>query len=355
MTLSKIVWLADGDQPMAWSLIDAEGEVLETGVYPAGAAPTSNGERIMLIVPGQDVRLRRIRTEGASAAQAAAAALWAEREALATGPDQIRVILGPNLGDGTRWAAFVAAGRIEGWRALLDGLNAVVVPDCLLPTEPDETTDFEAIDLGERTALRGLSEALTVESDLVDLVVGDRTVCIASLESLAVRLGGLAQNPPIDLLARERAKALPSSPLRLLALLCVVSVLIAPLAAGLRDALLAQRLNDDSRSIAEAALGRTISTDPATEPEAALKRSLPVGDWTGVSATVFEAVQAVPGARLQRLSLADGQITVDVTYPAYSDLDALVAALKDRGISATVTATVNDEDRISSTLELDRR
>ena len=75
----------------------------------------------------------------------------------------------------------------------------------------------------------------------------------------------------------------------------------------------------------------------------------PPGGLAAVSAALFAAVEQVAGAELDSLSAGPGKgVRATLSYPAFSDLDSIRAALTASGLSMTDQSTVEDGGRVVS-------
>lgn len=342
--------------PANFLTFDANGRVLHRGALLLEDAATTPDVRTVAVAPGADVLVRWLDLPVGGAAQVRAAARWALKDDLAGDPDRTVVALGPATGEG-RLVAAVGAGLLEAWVDYLAGLGiapAAIVPDCLVLPEP-EGEGLNAAAFGADVALRGARFAATVQPDLVEPVAAGRPVTgIEDRETLERLLAVAAAAPAIDLLSGvERRRETARGGWRLAAALAaalIVSPLILTVAAGARDQIVADRAETRTLAlIAEVMPDAAQAADPVEEARRRLAVAPPPGGVTAATAALFAAVEQVEGAELDSLSADPAKgVRATVSYPAFSDLETLRAAMAAAGLSMSDASTVEDGGRVVS-------
>ncbi len=353
-------------QSAPYMVVAPDGAVLDRGVLVPDPVERPGPMRTVAVCPGADVSIRWLDLPPGGAAQLRAAAAWRLRDELAAAPDRVATVVAPPAGaDQPRLVAVVGLGLLQAWSDYLEALGVradVLVPDMLTLSEPGEDDAVLAVAFGENMALRGRRFAVTVQPDLVDLVVGDRRVmALQDPEVVEQALIQAARSPAIDLLdngARERA------PVRVgwrraagLAAALLVSPLLLVAAAAVRDDLTARRL-DAGAVAAIAAVGPDLARDP--DPGGALRRraaaSPPPGGVTAAAAALFAAVEGVEGVDLDALLAApDDGMRATLSHPAWSDMRELDRRMADAGLAVTENATLDEGGRVVSDISIGAR
>ena len=353
-------------QPAPYMIIAPDGFVLDRGLLAVDAVERPEPIRTVAICPGADVSIHWVQLPPGGGAQLRAAAAWSLREDLAATPERLAVVVGPPAGpDQPRLVAVVGHGLLQAWSDYLEAVGVradVLTPDMLTLAEPEEDDVVLAATFGENTALRGRRFAVTVQPDLVDLVVGDRRV--TSLQDAAVierALATAARNPAINLLdnggrdgsaARvgwRRAAALAAA--------LAISPLLLTAAVAARDDMAARRL-DAEAGAAIAAAAPDLAREP--DPVAAVRRRAatapPPGGVTAAAAALFAAVEAIEGAELDAFFATPGDgVKATVSHPAYSDMRKLDRRMADAGMTVTENATFEEGGRVVSDISIGAR
>lgn len=340
--------------PAPWLTVDADGRVLERGHIGIGDPAPIGEMRNVLVVPGSEVAVRRLALEARTDAQARTVALLSLKDQLAGEPERLNAALG-RADEAPRLVAATAALTLQTW---IDwsgdlGLAAdVILPDSLVPTEPDEECVLHAVRFGPRVALRGRDFAASVEPDLIDLVAAGREVrWIDRAEDVERLLIAAALNPPLNLRPGPAPRAAARGDWRLpiaLAAALVVSPLVIALAQGLDDAAEARRLDRETRAMAEALFpGLPPEVDPAAEAGRRAAELPPPGGPAAAAAALFGAMEAVTDADLDALvSDRAGTLRATLTYASPSDLERVKAGLAARGYGLTEESVDDSSGRI---------
>lgn len=351
-------------QPAPYLIVAGDGGVLERGTLAMDAVERPEPMRTVAVTPGADVVVRWLDLPEGSAAQVRAAATWTLRDDLAATPDRLVIAVGPMVSGEPRLVAVVGRSLLEAWVDYLDALGVradALVPDMLTVPAPEDEEEVNALAFGEGMALRGRRFAATVQTDLVDLVLGGRRLApIEDPVAVERALVASARMPLVDLLQggdRERARAAGWRRAGALAAAVVLSPLFLTVAAAARDDLQANRLEAE-------ALALVTQTDPAlarqADPIAALRRRAalapPPGGTSAAAAALFAAVESVEGAELDML-IADPEDGVKATlsHPDYADMQGVSRVMADHGMTVTETATLDDAGRVVSDITIGAR
>jgi general secretion pathway protein L len=120
------------DVPCAYALGDADGSLVELREAPLREAlALAAGRRIVVFVPGADVRLTQVKVPSRQAAKVLQAAPYLLEEQFAEDVETLHFALGPRAADGSYPIAAVAKERMERWLAPLREQN--LTPDWLVP------------------------------------------------------------------------------------------------------------------------------------------------------------------------------------------------------------------------------
>lgn len=353
-------------QPAPYMIVAPDGFVLDRGVLALDAPERPEPMRTVAICPGADVAIRWLDLPPGGAAQVRAAAAWMLRDDMAAAPDRLATVVGPPAGpDQPRLVAVVSHGLLQAWSDYLEALGVradVLTPDMLALSEPEEGDVVLAVTFGENTALRGRRFAVTVQPDLVDLVVGDRRVVPLRDEGVVERaLAQAARSPAINLLdngGRDRTAARVGWRRAAgLAAAVLVSPLLLIAAAAARDDMTARWLETEAVA-AIAAAAPDLAAEP--DPVAALRRRAatapPPGGVTAAAAALFTAVEGLEGVEIDAfLAAPDAGVRVTLTHPAYSDMQELDRRMAGAGLAVTENATLDEGGRVVSDISIGAR
>jgi general secretion pathway protein L len=346
-------------------IIAPDGFVLDRGVLVPDAPERPEPMRTVAICPGADVSIRWLDLPPGGAAQLRAAAAWRLRDDLAATPDRVATVVGPPAGpDQPRLVATVSHGLLQAWSDYLEALGVhadVLTPDMLALSEPEEEDVVLAVTFGENTALRGRRFAVTVQPDLVDLVVGARRIVLHDEDMVERALVQAAQSPVINLFdngARDRTAARVGWRRAAgLAAALAVSPLLLIAATAARDDIAARRLETEAVA-AIAAVAPDLAREP--DPVTALRRRTaaapPPGGVTAAAAALFAAVEGIEGVEIDAFLAAPGDgVRATLSHPAYSDMQELDRRMADAGLAVTENATLDDGGRVVSDISIGAR
>lgn len=356
MSRTRLILIPErADETAPFMTLDASGVVLERGRLSPGTPVTAAVPREVVIVPGARVTMRRLALPAGNAAQRRAAALWALRDELAAPVERLRAAVGAPDADGRVWAAVVdeaVAASWADWLRLSGVSGAVLLPDALA-LEPSTERAATAVRFGEDLALRADDLAATVQPELAEAVAGARPLRIVeNPDEVEAQLIRAALNPPLDLSAPVRPATGIGPWRRALALAAVLALspLILIVAEAVRDDMAAR----DADARAEAAARRLFpdlaaSADPLAEAEGRLAVLPPPGGVASAAAALFTALEAVPQAELDSLTVdPEGGVRASLRYAAYQDLETIRTAMEAQGLTLVDVATVDDGGRVAS-------
>ena len=320
--------------------VDAGGHVVaRRHCDPAHPLPAEPGMRDILLVPSEALRLHWFDLPARSAAQAVAAARLTLQDYVAQPGADLHVAVGdPQTGEPQRLLGVVDAALMREWlaQAAQLGLRPVaVVPDCLLLDAPTD----DSVQVCERDGLllaRGRRLALAAEPDLAQRVIGARPVLRLEDSARDARFAANAlAAPALDLLQGPYARRDETQPrrrrrLRWLAALALLSPLLLVGAQALYHGLAARSL--ETRADTLAAQYRPHLTGADLGPY--YRQRLAPDLLAAHSAALFEALRAVPGARLDSYEFTpDTGVRAGLVHAGEQDLDLLRQQLADGGLA----------------------
>lgn len=331
---------ADPSQPATCLTIEPDGRTSDRrqcdAGHPLSAAP---GVRDILVVPAEALRLLWLDLPAHSTAQAVAAARLMLQDHIARPDRDVHVAVGAAVpGTPQRPVGVIDDARMRDWiqQAAQLGLRpTAVVPDCLLLDVPDD----DGVQVCARDGLllaRGRTLALAAEADLVHRVIGERPLHRLTTDERDARIAANARNvPALDLLQgayAQRDATVPRQRRRLRWLAAAVA--LSPCLVIGADATyhsLAARATEQ-RSDALAAQHRPHLTR-ATLGTYYRQRLAP--DLLAMhSAALFDALQAVPGTRLDSYEFTPGTgVRAGLVHAGEQDLDLLRQQLAELGLT----------------------
>ncbi len=309
------------------------------------------------VVQGRDVTVRTLSLAGLSDAQAAAAARHALAET-SIDATAFHVVVSRPDADGRRLAAGVASETmtllLADWRAM--GLDPdVVIPSPLLLPDPGDgfiraTIDGEAV-------LRGPDLAFADDPQLTPLLVGNLNVVQLDGVTLAQAIRASVADPVLNLrhgsFAKRRAHHVDAERLRRLAIMVLalgLLVLVTQIIAILRINQAASAVETATQQRAASVLAPgAIVTDPVLQATARLAEiEGPGGGFTPLATAVAAAIEATPGASLDKMVFDDtGGLAVTIRCGTVADLGTVVARLAAAGLVVTVGTPVSTQGRPS--------
>ena len=253
----------------------------------------------MLLVPGEQVAIHWLAlADGLTQPQAAAAARLMLADASADPLAEMHVAVG-RAESGLTPVALVPNALMAQWIAADPD---IVLPSPFLLLPPAEglvRRDTEGV-----PDYRGQAAAFSVEPELAALLVGDAPVAPADEDALAAGLGAAFADPMLNLrqgaFARRRQWTIDKGGVRrvaLLALALVALILVYQVAAIMRYAFAADRLEAEAARIS------------ASAPAAADARP----GFSPLASILFDSVRAIPNVELTRIDYRpDGSLSAIV-------------------------------------------
>lgn len=349
---------AHAAEPAPFIVFDDVGGVLERGRLDFGDPVALHAMRTVAVAPGAEVLVRWLDLPGGGPAQQRVAALWMLKDDLAARPDRLSLALGsvPPTGE-PRLVAVVDTALLDAWKAHLSALGAaadVILPLSLVPAPPTDPDAAHVIAFGDELAIRAHGLAATVQADLADILIGARRrIDTVDPEAIERQLIEAARRPPVNLLDDGRADAATRRTwmrAAVLAALLLVSPVVLTTAAALRDDGASREAQAQARALsvqADPALAR--SDDPVADRLEQIDAAPPPGGVVGAAAALAVAIEGVPGATMESLSL-DPQtgVRAGLAYPAFQDLATIQQAVARHGLVLTELSTVEDAGRVVS-------
>lgn len=165
-------------RPCPWAVL-RDGTVLDNGIAQDASAfatlRAAHGDldRVVALIPGTDVLVRRLSVPAKRDSEARIAAPYLLEDDLAVEPDAVHVALGAPDGDGTRMVAVTDLEHMAFWRETLNaftGLDVVLVPETL--ALPAGDAGLMLLSHRDRVLLRASNGmAASMEGDLLSLVM----------------------------------------------------------------------------------------------------------------------------------------------------------------------------------------
>lgn len=296
--------------PERW-LTKSEAEIVDRGEHPH--APVE-GSRIVAVVPASDVVVHQLALPDLTDAQARAAARLAVAENSVSPITTLHVAVSADR-EGERTVVVIAAARMADY--LADLVTRGIDPDAVIASplilnRPE--IGFVVADLGSETVIRARDGAFLDDPALTPLLTGGEMATLDA-EALDAAIVAAASAPEVDLrqgiFARRRQWAIDPVRLRrigLLAVACLASLLILPVAELIRTNAAADKIEARNREIAQAALpAGTVVTDPLAQMN---ERLAEVGGGGG---SFLSLSNAVASAAKASASLELGPLTFDGT------------------------------------------
>lgn len=320
-----------------------------------GATIVEPEDRIVAVVPAQDVTIHHAELPDLAEAQAQAAARLLVAEQSAASADTLHVAVGRADSGGDRPVVAIDRGRMAAHLAdmALAGIDPdVMIAAPMLLARPAE--GFVRGDLGQETVVRGHDGAFVDDPVLTPLLTQGAAVTLdhAALErSLidGVRL------PEVDLrqgiFAKRRSWRIDKRALRRIAWLglgIALATLLYHVVQLVRLDLAADRIEANNLAIAAAALpaGTNINNPLIQVQEQLNSVRGPGGGMMPLAAAVASAASATPNVELTSM-IFDGGGTLRVTAraTAVQDLTAFETRLTTAGLSSAAGPAMVDQGR----------
>ena len=359
MTRTRLILIpVHAAEPAPFLVFDDAGVVLERGRLALDDGEVRPAMRTVAVAPGAEVLVRWLDLPPGGPAQQRAAALWALKGELAARAERLSASLGPAVPLGEpRLVAVVDSALLKAWREYLTALSVApdaILPDSLVPAPPGEADAAHVMVLGADAAVRAHGLAATVQTDLVEALIGARRrIDTTRPEEVERQWIEAARHPPINLL--DDGNAGPAGRGRwlrtaVLAGLVLLSPLALTVAGAMRDDLAASRAAREARTLAvraDPALAE--SDDPTADLVERLEADPPPGGTLNAVAALAAAVEGVSGATLESLALEEtGGLRAGLAYPAFQDLDTIRRSVATAGLTLTELSTVEDGGRVVS-------
>lgn len=314
-----VIFLAEARRDWRWLRIEDHAIVArgEGAPVPAQAGPVP----VVAVVPADWVALHWAALPDRSAAQALAAARLIVAQCSAAPADTLHVAIGAGEGDegGERPVAVITHQRMQ---RLIAGLaEAGIEPGAILPSPlllARPSSGFVYADLGAEAVIRGAASGFADDAVLTPLLTDGAVPERLDATALEAAIIAAAAAPQLDLLqgnfARKRRFMPDWRRLRVLGLLAagvLALALTTSLVQVMRYSASAQALEQQTEQLARQGLsrGETVNNASAQLADRMTRlRGAGIG-FSRASASVFQAVVAVPGCELRMLSFdANGDV-----------------------------------------------
>ncbi|MFM9829050.1 MAG: type II secretion system protein GspL [Sphingomonas sp.] len=340
MSAVHLVFLPASGADWRWLRIENHAVVARGN----GAPPVDATVPLIAIAPAEAMALHWARLPDRSAAQATAAARLIVAELSAAPIETLHVAVG-QADDAEGAEQPVAVITQACMRALLAGLAdagiepAAVLPAALLIAAP--ASGFVCADFGTERVVRGAARAFADDPVLTPLLTGGEVPEPLDHTALEAAIVSAVARRPLDLLQGpfvRKQRLMPDwARLRQLALLAagIVAVTLAiTLVQVLRYNLAADALEQKTDQLARAGLPKGESVNNAavqlTDRMARL-RGAGIG-FSRASASVFQALAAVPGTELRMLSFdANGDVRLTLVTQTQGQIIDVKSQLEGMG------------------------
>lgn len=362
---THLVLLAlDPAEPCVCLVLDDEGRILEHRMLATASAVAAPDTRVVVAVPGEQVRTPIIDLPLRRLDQARTAALLAlDGEYAGDAPPHLA--LGEPDADGQRLACIASPGHMDAWLGQCASLGLspdVLIPDYLLLPAATGTDECIVLALGDRRVVRGPGLAFSAEAAVADLVLAARHRApeLVGTDALALLAKG-AIDPALDLqqgaYARRRAddpEARRGRRLHTLALLLLASPLILVALEAGRLEISGHLLQQRSQALAvELAGPGAARLDPVAAVDASLARSQGRGGFHGLTTALLQSVQAQPGVRLDAIEFDGRELKAELAHSDSGAARAVAEALQARGITASLEDLQGGADGPRSSIRLE--
>ena len=338
----------------------ADGVLLEKGLGDQWTGlllgPDAQPRKLVALAPAAVVRVSRAEAsaDAATPRQAEAVARVAAVESSLGDPETLHAVSAQtNQPQRPIMTAVVDNGTMLAWLEWLAAYGAD--PDHIVPVGSLISANDHWLEaqFGSEAVLARGGLVMSNEPDLTAALVGEGEITRLDEEQAEALLAAAANSPPIDLrtgpFARRRRLLLDRDRVRQLAWLAAVIPLIALIWAlvvlvKLNGA--TGRLNDETLTLAEAALGRPATLENA---EAELRAQVGGGGYGGfqpVLAALYRGLQAEQGVASTELGYRpDGTLAVTLAAPTVDAVNRLLVALQRNGYRITAVPRQSPDGR----------
>lgn len=338
------------DAPADCLILDSHGRILEREtVIPQRPLPAPTADlREVLVVPGEDLQLRRLALRARTPAQARAEAALLLEPDLSVPLAELHLAVAAAPPDGApRWVAAIATttlqARLDQARALGMADPPWVIPDCLLL----DPADSPAALIGERDnrwLVREQDRAFTAPDALARQLLGEHSQQPLDPAATEVQLAAGAMHAPcLNLRQQAFARREHSRPnqrrrLRWLAAAVVLSPLLVLAIETVALQHSARRLADQATALAATALSAGDDhASPVASLHARYRRQITPDLLAARSTALFDAVGQHAGLRLDSWeATADGRQRAGLVHPDEGALANLRQALAAHGLDLRV-------------------
>lgn len=318
-------------------------------------------ERVVAVVPAQDVTLHWAALPDRSASQSVAAARLLIAEASAAPLAELHVAVGLEDGNEERPIGVVSAAQMRDWLAMLAAAGIdpdVMIPAPMLLPRPDE--GYLRADLGSTGVVRGPTSGFADETRLTELITGGIAPTTMDREAIESAIVAAVAIPPLDLrqgrFARRRKTEIDWAQVKRLGWLAA-AVLLVTLSINLVEIMKysfsADAIERRTDRLARTGLprGETVN-DAASQLDARLQRLRGAGmGFSTTAAAIFSAIRAVPGSEARALSFdAKGQLQVTLVTQTQGQILDVVRQIEGQGFKVAPSTFDNDGQRLSGRL-----
>lgn len=369
------------DHSVRWAFMTEVGVTLadeaeNVAALSAIANLSARARLVVAVVPGEQAAMRSLLAPPKNQAQLRAAAGFLLEDELAESLDHMHVAVSRHE-NGAGIAIAIKKPVIESWLEAL--ASAGVSPDvmtadyALLPIAETRGTFivfqdrvFGAIGLDgfaiDRPLADEIAPSLILDKQITDLVVyGALRDRLTAGDAIAVdQQAALDDETIFGLQLREAARApnllrgayrkrrdwrSAAGPWRrtaILAAACCGALLMANIAAAIRDARTADQLREETLALHQAAFPEAPNEDPRNYARQVLAAGGSAPKFLSLTNAVAESVDSANAVQIDRIryNAARGEYAVNLRFSDIADFEALKTLLETRGIVATETGGV---------------
>ena len=338
-----LLFLGDGVVPPHGWLRLADGAVTARGLGTAGLLPSAEEaeERVVAIVPGEDVAVHWIDLPDLAPQQAAAAARLLASEVSAEPVERLHVAIGAEVAEG-RAMALASTAKMAAWLGQAQALG--FDPESVIP-EPfliGPAAHLRRWEQDGRHILRGPGVALAAEPALAALAAPGEAETLDS-PALEGAFGAALAALPVDLrqgrFARRRRWRIDWALARRLAWLGLAILgltLLIQLVMILRYDLAADQMEREVDLVASRALPRAGRIDHGAEQLATRLADLRGGGigYSATAAAIFTAVRDSANVELGAFRFdSDGSVRLTALAASAADIAAFAQRLETQGFA----------------------